>query len=230
MGDVISMLDRPVYQYAEVDRLLRLTSGTAKRWINGYRRDGRWYDPVIREATSDSAWVTWGEFTETRLLAEFRSSVPMIKLRPAVGWLRESFDTAYPLAYARPFLEPDGRELLLAAQRETGVEEELWLAVPSAQGALLTATSRRFIQSVHYADTTGPRPSEYVIADQATPEVVFHPQFRQGQPTVSGIRAETLAGLVAGGEPISFVASTYDLTADQVEQAVAYEASRRRAA
>lgn len=89
MGDVISMLDRPVYQYAEVDRLLRLTPGTAKRWINGYQRDGRWYDPVIRELTSDSTWVTWGEFTETRLLAEFRSSIPMIKLRPAVEWLRE---------------------------------------------------------------------------------------------------------------------------------------------
>jgi uncharacterized protein (DUF433 family) len=228
VGDVISMLDRPVYQYAEVDRLLRLTPGTAKRWINGYQRDGRWYEPVIREVTSDSTWVTWGEFTETRLLAEFRSSIPMIKLRPAVGWLRERFDTPHPLAFARPFLEPDGRELLLAAQRETGVDEELWLAVPSAQGALLTATSRRFVQSVHYPDTVGL--SEYVIADPATPHVVFDPRQRQGQPTVNGIRAETLAGLVAGGEPIDFVASTYDLAAEQVEQAVAYEASCRRAA
>lgn len=152
----------------------------------------------------------------------------MIKLRPAVAWLRERFGTTHPLAYARPFLEPDGRELLLAAQRETGVEEELWLAVPSAQGALLTATSRRFIQSVHYPDTSGP--SEYVIADPATPAIIFHPRLRQGQPTVNGIRAETLAGLVAGGEPLGFVASTYELTPEQVEQAVAYEASRRRAA
>lgn len=222
------MLDRPVYQYAEVDRLLRLTPGTAKRWINGYRRDGRWYEPVIRETSTDSTWVTWGEFTETRLLAEFRSAIPMIKLRPAVLWLRESFDTAYPLAYARPFLEADGRELLLAAQQETGVEPELWLAVPSAQGVLLSPTSRRFIQAVHYPDTTGP--SEFVIADPATPDVVFHPRFRQGQPTINGIRAETLAGLVTGGEPIEFVASAYELTPEQVEQAVVYEASRRRAA
>jgi uncharacterized protein (DUF433 family) len=228
VGDVVSMLDRPVYGYAEVDRLLRLTPGTAKRWINGYQREGRWYEPVIRETPTDSAWVTWGEFTETRLLAEFRSSIPMIKLRPAVAWLRDRFETAHPLAYARPFLEPDGRELLLAAQRETGVDEELWLAVPSAQGALLTATSRRFVQSVRYPDTVGL--SEYVIADPATPEVVFHPGRREGQPTVDGIRAETLAGLVAGGEPIEFVAATYELTTEQVEQAVAYEASRRRAA
>jgi uncharacterized protein (DUF433 family) len=135
VGDVVSMLDRPVYGYAEVDRLLRLTPGTAKRWINGYQREGRWYEPVIRDTSTDS---------------------------------------------------------------------------------------------VRYPDTTGP--SEYVIADPATPEVVFHPGRREGQPTVNGIRAETLAGLVAGGEPIEFVAGTYDLTAEQVEQAVAYEASRRRAA
>ena len=38
MGQVVSMLARPLYRYAEVDRLLRLTPGTAKRWIDGYER------------------------------------------------------------------------------------------------------------------------------------------------------------------------------------------------
>lgn len=41
---VASMLDREVYLFAEVDRLVGLNAGTAKRWINGYRRDGRSYD------------------------------------------------------------------------------------------------------------------------------------------------------------------------------------------
>ncbi len=34
---VTSVLDREVYLYAEVDRLVGMTSGTARRWINGYR-------------------------------------------------------------------------------------------------------------------------------------------------------------------------------------------------
>lgn len=38
---VTSMLDREVYVYAEVDRLIGLPGGTAKRWINGYERGGR---------------------------------------------------------------------------------------------------------------------------------------------------------------------------------------------
>jgi hypothetical protein len=38
---VTSMLDREVYMYAEVDRLIGLRGGTARRWINGYERAGK---------------------------------------------------------------------------------------------------------------------------------------------------------------------------------------------
>jgi len=55
--------------------------------------------------------------------SEFRSSVPMIKLRPVVDWLRARVDRDYPLAYARPFLVPEGKELLVAAQAETGLRK-----------------------------------------------------------------------------------------------------------
>lgn len=52
------MLDRPVYNYAETDRLLRLTPGTARRWVDGYERAGRRYPPVVRQEPTGSAWVT----------------------------------------------------------------------------------------------------------------------------------------------------------------------------
>jgi hypothetical protein len=35
-ADVISLLDRPTYAFAQVDRLLGLHGGTARRWIDGY--------------------------------------------------------------------------------------------------------------------------------------------------------------------------------------------------
>ena len=221
MGQVVSMLARPVYSYAEIDRLLRLTPGTAKRWIDGYERAGRVYEPVVRQERTGSPWVTWGEFVETRLLSEFRSSVPMIKLRPVVEWLRERVDRDYPLAYARPFLAPEGKELLVAAQVATGLDEELRMVVPSQQGVLLTPTSRRFTDATHYPDLEGP--AEHIIADPATPAVWLHPLRRQGQPTVHNIRTETLTELVTAGEPMQFVANTYGLTLAEVEQAVTYQ-------
>ena len=228
MGQVVSMLARPVYGYAEIDRLLRLTPGTAKRWIDGYERAGRVYEPVVRQERTGSPWVTWGEFVETRLLSEFRSSVPMIKLRPVVEWLRERVDRDYPLAYARPFLAPEGKELLVDAQVATDLDEELWMVVPSQQGVLLTPTSRRFTDATYYSDLNGA--AEHIIADPATPAVWLHPLRRQGQPTVNNIRTETLTELVAAGEPMQFVADTYGLTLEEVEQAVTYQTTRRRAA
>lgn len=222
------MLDRPVYGYAEADRLLRLTPGTAKRWINGYERAGRQYAPVIRETRTDSSWVTWGEFVETRLLAEFRSTIPMINLRPAVQRLRDYFGKPNPLAYARPFLSSEGKNLLLRVQGESELDRELWIALPSEQSVLLSPAATRFTRATHFPDNSGP--AEYVIADPATPDVRFHPDMREGQPTVSGIRSETIADLVSAGEPIPFVAQTYGLPIDAVEQAMSYEATRRRAA
>jgi uncharacterized protein (DUF433 family) len=228
VDQAVSMLDRPVYNYAETDRLLRLTPGTARRWTDGYERAGRQYQPVVRVEPTGSPWVTWGEFVEARLLSEFRASIPLVKLRPVVDWCREHFDPVYPLAYARPFLQPAGREMLAAAQQATGLDEELWMVVPSGQGALLAPTSRRFTSATSYPDTEGT--AEYLIADLATPNVVFHPARREGQPTVHSIRTETIAELVAAGEPMQFVASTYYLRLGEVEEAVVYEASRRRAA
>jgi hypothetical protein len=50
---VTSMLDREVYTYAEVDRLIGLRGGTARRWINGYQRGGRSYDPILATPARD---------------------------------------------------------------------------------------------------------------------------------------------------------------------------------
>ncbi|HVV77173.1 MAG TPA: DUF433 domain-containing protein [Mycobacteriales bacterium] len=81
----LTYLERPVYGMTEVDELLSLSSGTARRWIDGYERRGRHYDPVVRHESTDSDLVTWGEFVETRLLAQYRDAgVPMLRMRPVV--------------------------------------------------------------------------------------------------------------------------------------------------
>jgi hypothetical protein len=58
----------------------------ARRWINGYERSGKHYEPILRIIPRDIPWVTWGEFVEARILAEFRDrdKVPNTRLRAAV--------------------------------------------------------------------------------------------------------------------------------------------------
>lgn len=89
-AQVISLLDRPTYTHPQVDRLLSLSTGTANRWLNGYRRGGRFYEPILRIERSTTRWVTWGEFVETRLLANYRDvdDIPTTRMRKAVEFLR----------------------------------------------------------------------------------------------------------------------------------------------
>ena len=229
VSNVVSLLDRPVYRWAEADRLLRVNRGTVQRWVDGYRRRGVSYPPVVREAPTGSPWVTWGEFVEARLLSEFRTEIPMVRLRPLVDRLREMFDERYPLSYAQPFLRPEGREMLLAAQTEMETERELWVVVSSGQTAIMTATSRRFTDATIYPeDQLGPALS--IRADLGTPEVFLNPVARQGQPTLHGVSTSAIAELVGAGESVDHVADTYGFTVEQVEQVLSFEASRRRAA
>src|ERR1700675_1890986 len=74
MGKVVDLLNRPTYGLAQVDRLLGLPGGTARRWIDGYERAGKRYPPVVRESSTGDAIATWGEFVETRLLSEYREA------------------------------------------------------------------------------------------------------------------------------------------------------------
>jgi len=61
---VVSLLDLQVYLYSEVDRLAGLRAGTPRRWIDGYQRAGKTYEPILRTSAVDTEWVTWGEFVE----------------------------------------------------------------------------------------------------------------------------------------------------------------------
>src|SRR6476659_5612145 len=107
-----NLLERPIYGMAQVDRLLGLSPGTARRWIDGYTRGRKTYLPLVRPEATGEDIVTWGEFVETRFLSEYRDAgVPMVRMRPAIERLREQFDSLYPLAYAQPYVA--GRELVL---------------------------------------------------------------------------------------------------------------------
>ncbi len=231
VGDVVSLLDRPVLTFREVDRLLGLNQGTARRWIDGYRRSGRLYQPIVREESTADPWVTWGEFTETRLLSEYRdlNDIRIQKLRVVVENLRRQSGHRYPLAYAQPFLQPHGRELLMRAQQAAGLEEDLLVAVRTGQ-LVITPRAERFVHAATY-ETDPSSPDQMIAvrfqADPRYPDVANDPEQRSGRPTIVGrnILVTTLADMVLSGDDVDEVARWYDLTADQVQQAVDFTAT-----
>lgn len=229
MDEVRDILSRPTYGIAQVDHLLALTPGTARRWIEGYTRAGRRYPPVVRLEPTGKEIVTWGEFVETRLLSEYRGAgVPLLRMRPAVERLRERFDTRYPLAHAHPFLDVAGRELILRAQDEVGLDVHLRLVVVRNEQLVLAAPAEQFVRSVEFGGADG-------IAERVRPlpnirHVVMDPLRQFGEPVVRSVPTEVIAEQVRAGDRLQMIAELYELSLDEVEAAVQYELIRASAA
>lgn len=214
-----SLLDREIYSYADVDRLVGVHSGTARRWLEGYQRSGKFSDPVLREAPTGSEAVTWGEMVEARLLAEYRSrDVPVQRMRPAIELLRQEFGR-YPLAHARPFLDMEGRELAQVVQEKVGLERPLRLVVVRSGQLSLAAPAQRFSSAVQYADGI-------VVSlqpDSRTPEVVMDPRRAFGQSAIRSVKTESLAEDYRAGASREDLADLYDLAERQVDEALRFE-------
>ena len=213
------LLDRAIYSYADVDRLVGLHSGTARRWLEGYERAGRFYDPVLRPEPTDSDAVTWGEMVEARLLAEFRNrDVPVQRMRPAVVQLRKEFGP-YPLAHAHPFLDVEGRELVRLVQEQVGLERQLQLVVVRNGQLVLAEVAERFRSAVEYDGGV----AERLKPDLRTPDVVMDPRRAFGQPAVRNVRTDSLAEDYRAGTSREELAELYDLTPGQIDAAIRFE-------
>lgn len=228
MTEPIDLLARPVYGMAQVDWILRLHPGTARRWIDGYERGRKKYPPVVRLESTGDELVTWGEFTEARHLSEFRADgVSMVRMRPAVERLRETFDTQYPLAQARPWLEERGRELVLKVQEDVGLEKQLLLVVVRNNQLALSLPTRQFVNSVDFGGTD--------IVQRMHPlpdldQVWLDPLRQFGDPVVRSVPTSVVAEQVRAGDDAATIAALYELSEDEVWQAIRYELLRGREA
>lgn len=224
-------LDAPVYQMNEAARLLGLPDKTLRRWIDGDRRFDRIIEPLIRPTATGDTDVTWGEFVEAGLLAQYRvRRLPLEKLRPLIASLREELGTPYPLAEGRP-LYSDGRELLWRVQKQQGIDADLFLVVNTASIGYQLALSE---VATHFASRVDFEPPQVGVAARWYPgtlngrRIVLDPRVAFGLPTIVGVRTEVIAEFAAAGEPIAAIQesyATYGLTISDVEEAIRFEGS-----
>lgn len=228
MGKVVDLLSRPTYGLAQIDRLLGLPGGTARRWIDGYERAGKHYPPVVRETTTGEELATWGEFVETRLLSEYRDAgVPLIRMRPAVEALRQELKVRYPLASARTWLRAEGRQLVRSVEEKVDLDAHLALVVvDSGQVLCWSQEAENFRGAIDWTgkgDDAQPRSLRPVAGID---EVIVDPLRGFGEPVVRGVRTEVIAELVQAGESQDAIADIYELPRKSVEAAVRYELLR----
>jgi hypothetical protein len=120
----VATLERPVYGVSQAAALLGLRADKVQGWLDGYSRHGVHYPPVVREVTTGSDTVTWGEFVELGYLREYRRArVTLQHIRPAIDRLREALSVRYPLAHAQPFIYD--KQLVMRIQDETSLDQSL---------------------------------------------------------------------------------------------------------
>jgi uncharacterized protein (DUF433 family) len=223
---VTTILEREVYSEAEAARLLRVPPSTLHYWLEGGIRRGKTYKPVIRVEPSGGRTVTWAEFVEAGLLREYRRThkVPMTELRAFIDLLREHFGVPYPLAHRRPYIV--GKELVLAAQEQAGLDPEFCLVAAVSGQLLLTPASEAFVRRVTWDDdiATGWRPDP----NEESP-VRIEPDVRFGRPSITGVSTGTIWEQDEDGAEVDEIADVYRLEVADVRWALAYENSQRAA-
>jgi uncharacterized protein (DUF433 family) len=223
----VSVLEREMFSEAEAARLLRVPQSTLHYWLDGGDYRGKNYKPVIRVEPRGDRSVTWAEFVEAGLLREYRRThrVPMAELRTFIDVLRDRYDVPYPLAHRKPFIS-EGRQLVLEAQDESGLDAEYCLVAVTRGQLILTPPAEAFVERVTWE---GDWAAEWRPHDDPASPVRMAPTVRFGRPNVKGISTEVLWEHVDAGEDFEDVAEAFDLEVSDVRWALAYETSLRAA-
>lgn len=223
----VQVLEREMYSEAEAARLLRVAQSTLHYWLEGGVRRGKRYKPVIREEARGSRSVTWAEFVEAGLLRQYRREhqVPMPELRLFIETLRAKLGVPYPLAHRRPFVGV-GRQLVVEAQDEAGLDPDFFLVAVAREQLILTAPSQLFVERVTWE---GDVAAAWRPHDEPDSPVRVNPLQRFGRPAIGGISTEVLWEHEDSGETVEEIAEAFALKPRDVRWALAYENSLRAA-
>jgi uncharacterized protein (DUF433 family) len=149
-------------------------------------------------------------------------------MRPVIDALRDELQTPYPLASARTWLAPHGRELVRVAQERVGLDRHLALVVTRTGQAVLdwSRPADEFRQSIEWTGDDADAQPRTVrpVADIA--EVVIDPLRGFGEPVVRNVRTDVIGELVRAGDSPDMIAELYELPRATVDAAVRYELLR----
>lgn len=217
----VTVLEREMFSEAEAARLLRVAPSTLNYWLEGGRRQGKTYPPVIRQqAHGGHPPVTWAEFVEAGLLKQYRRDlhVPMAELRAFIERLRERLGVPYPLADQRPFVS--NRELVRDIQDEVNLSADFCLVAEVRGQLALLPPGEDFYQRVTWDEhiAAGWRPH-----DDPASTVRMKPTSRGGRPSVGGVSTFVVWEHADAGEDVAEIAEQFDLSVADVRWALSYE-------
>ncbi len=148
----------------------------------------------------------------------------MLELRDFIDKVRAKLGVPYPLAHLRPYV--GGRDLLVEAQDQSGLDPDFCLIALVRDQPVLTPVADSFVQRVTW---DGDVAAEWRPHDDRNSPVRMNPKLRFGLPAIGGIRTEIMREHSESGETDEDIAAEFGIPVDSVRWALVYEASARAA-
>lgn len=212
------------YGVAQAARYLGLSKTTLRQWVLGRRYEthagAEFSGPLIRLPDPGRPMLSFTNLVEAYVLASLRRKhqIRMRKIREALLYLEDKLGSEHPLATEQLetfggslFLRKYGQLIDLPEDGQTGIEEIL----------------RPYLQRIEH-DASGWAVRLFPLRRQAGAEaprvVVIDPFVSFGRPTVAGARVSVavLVDRFAAGESLAALTDDYNLTIEQVEEAIRY--------
>ena len=217
--------DQAAYTLAEAARYLKLASATLRAWVAGrpYPKAGGvgHFQPLIRPPQLQPPILSFWNLIEAHVVRSLRTDhgVSLKALRQALGYAERSLNIERLLL--RKELRTDAGQVFLDRYGQ--------LINLSASGQL--AMRRLFdehLKRVEWDEWQFPvRLYPFVSGETRIAEkpIAIDPKIAFGRPVVvrMGISTGTIAERIDAGETVQELASDYDLSPTEIEQAVLYE-------
>jgi uncharacterized protein (DUF433 family) len=215
-------LNRPLYNYAEADRLAGVSRGTAQRWLTGYGyydTRGRFItQPPVTPGTVSEGGVSFIDLVEIVAIGGLKEQgFPLRQIRQIVANCQEILKVARPLATLR--FKTDGREIFV--DRDDALVDVGRRKRRRAWEEVL----RPYLETLDYnADDLAHRwwpmgRDERILVD---------PDYGFGFPVVAdtGVRTEIILERFQAGDLNDQIAEDFNITTLEVQRALQFELQR----
>ena len=222
--DLAERFARPMYSYAEGDRIAGVTRGTSKRWVRGYSylSNGTHVSaaPVTQGVEQpDDPGVSFFDLIEVAAIGRLKEVGWSLRaIRTAVESCQAMFNLQRPLVTER--FRSDGRDFFVQIDDvlvEVGIGrrkgERAWIEVLDP-----------FLDTIAYEGKFARR--WWPIGRDR--RVVVDPDYGFGLPVVagSGVRTEIVYEQVQAFVSLEQIAADFNISPEDVEHAIQFEVSR----
>jgi uncharacterized protein (DUF433 family) len=197
-------MGRGIYDVAEIARITQRTPETITRWTSPGRGNQSFIRPETKGVYSFHDLISLHVISELR-----RRGVPKKQILNGIEYLTRELDTDRPFAH----------EALATVGSSFFAQIGSWVDVGLSGQAAFEEVVLPLLRPIEYG------PDRLAKLWRPQEGVWIHPGIQAGTPCIDGTRVPTheVARLVEAGEDADDVAADFDLTPEQVDDAVRWE-------